>query len=218
METTFDYLRAHAIELGLRILRTFPPLQSTKDPVAPSLPSLLRKALPAQALAITGTAKYLRNANAARIVAECGAGKTFMALGTIHVLAEGRPSTTLVMCPSQITHEWARELLLTIPRARAFLIEDMRNGSDPGKQHGICEVKLSKGKTVYEGKRLSLAEMRRMGRKEWRKQLPTEESPQLRYGLLCSRNQRLHERYTDILRPDRSDQSTQPRSSRRRFQ
>jgi hypothetical protein len=95
-----------------------------------------------------------------------------MALGTIHVLADGRPSTTLVMCPSHITHKWAREVLLTIPRARAFLIEDMRNGGDPSRQHCICEVKLSNGKTVYEGKRLSLAEMRHMGRKEWRRRFP----------------------------------------------
>jgi hypothetical protein len=152
METTFDYLRQFGPALAERILETYPPLQSTKDPIAPSLAALLRKALPAQALAITGTAKYLRKAKAARIVAECGAGKTFMALGTIHVLTEGRPSTTLVMCPSHITHKWAREVLLTIPRARTFLIEDMRNGGDPNRPHGICEVKLSKGRTVYEGK------------------------------------------------------------------
>src|SRR5579875_510030 len=172
METTFDYLRSHATELGARILETYPPLQSTKDPIAPAVATLLRKALPAQGLAITGTAKYLRRAKAARIVAECGAGKTFMALGTIHVLTVGRPSTTLVMCPSHITHKWAREVLLTIPRARAFLIEDMRNGGDPGRPHGVCEVKLNHGRTVYEGKRLSLADMRRMGRKEWQKRFP----------------------------------------------
>lgn len=83
METTFDYLRQFGSLLAERILETYPPLQSTKDPVAPSLAKLLRKALPAQALAITGTAKYLRKAKAARIVAECGAGKTYMALGTI---------------------------------------------------------------------------------------------------------------------------------------
>jgi hypothetical protein len=169
METTFSYLRTHAQELSARILETYPPLQSMKDPVAPRIATLLRKALPAQALAITGTAKYLRKAKAARIVAECGAGKTYMALGTIHVLAEGRPSTTLVMCPSHITHKWAREALLTVPRARTFLIEDMRNGGDPKKPHGICEVKLRKGKIVYEGMRLSLADLRRMGRKEWGK-------------------------------------------------
>ena len=173
METTFDYLRAHAVELGTRILETYPPLQSTKDVVAPALATLLRKALPAQALAITGTAKYLRRARAARIVAECGAGKTFMALGTVHVLAAGKASTTLVMCPSLITHKWAREALLTVPRARTFLIEDMRNGGDPKRPHGICEVRLiSKGKTVYEGKRLTLSELRRMGRKEWQRRYP----------------------------------------------
>jgi hypothetical protein len=169
METTFDYLRTHATELGSRILETYPPLQSTKDPVAPGIATLLRKALPAQALAITGTAKYLSKAKAARIVAECGAGKTYMALGTIHVLAEGRPGTTLVMCPSHITHKWAREALLTVPRARAFLIEDMRNGGDPKRPHGICEVKLRKGRIVYEGTHLSLSELRRIGRKGWRK-------------------------------------------------
>ena len=148
METTFQYLRQFGPALAERILETYPPLQSTKDPVAPSLAALLRKALPAQALAITGTAKYLRKAKAARIVAECGAGKTFMALGTIHVLAEGRPTATLVMCTSHITHKWAREILMTIPRGRVFLIEDMRNGGDPARQHGVSEVRLSKGKIV----------------------------------------------------------------------
>jgi superfamily II DNA or RNA helicase len=172
METTFDYLRTYGTLLGTRILESFPPLQSTKDPVAPRIATLLRRALPAQALAITGTAKYLRKAKAARIVAECGAGKTYMALGTIHVLAEGRPSTTMVMCPSHVTHKWAREALLTVPCARTFLIEDMRNGGDPKKPHGICEVKLRKGKIVYEGLRLSLADLRRMGRKEWRRRCP----------------------------------------------
>ena len=60
-----SYLRANVNELGSRILSTFPPLQSTTDPVAPRIRTLLRKALPAQALAITGTAKYLRNFPAA---------------------------------------------------------------------------------------------------------------------------------------------------------
>jgi hypothetical protein len=166
------YLRTHASELGERILSTFPPLQNTIDPVAPRIATLLRKALPAQALAITGTAKYLRKAKAARIVAECGAGKTYMALGAIHVLADGRPTTTLVMCPSHLTHKWAREALLTVPRARTFLIEDLRNGGDPRKAHGICELKLRRGRVVYEGMRLSLSDLRRMSRREWRKKCP----------------------------------------------
>jgi hypothetical protein len=39
-----------------------------------------------------------------------------------------KANTILVMCPSHITKKWAREVLLTIPRARTFLVEDMRNG------------------------------------------------------------------------------------------
>ena len=61
-----------------------------------------------------------------------------------------------------------------MPRARTFLIEDMRNGGDPKKPHGVCEVKLRKGRIVYEGMRLSLAELRRMGREEWRNRCPAQ--------------------------------------------
>ena len=61
MDSTFSYLRKHAQELGARILETYPPLQGTIDTLNPLIGSLLRKALPAQALAITGTAKYLSN-------------------------------------------------------------------------------------------------------------------------------------------------------------
>ena len=115
METYFDYLRAMAHALGERIVQTYPALQSPKDLPAPELRMLLRKALPAQALAITGLAKYLKTARSARIVAECGAGKTFMSLGTMHVHAGARPYTALVMCPPHIVHKWAREALLTVP-------------------------------------------------------------------------------------------------------
>ena len=118
----------------------------------PSYATLLRKSLPARALAVTGTAKNLRKGKAARIAAECGAGKTFMSLGTIHILAEGCPCAALVMCLSHSTHKWARGVLLTIPRARTFLTlglsEDtatapnaLQHGANPMIDH--AEVRLS---------------------------------------------------------------------------
>jgi|HubBroStandDraft_1064217.scaffolds.fasta_scaffold166665_2 N12 class adenine-specific DNA methylase len=79
-----------------------------------------------QALEITGTTKYLRQAKAARIAAKIGAGKTFMALGAIHILAAGPPSATPVMCPSHVTYKWAREAFAILTRARTFAIEDDR--------------------------------------------------------------------------------------------
>ena len=150
MEPTdiYSYLRHHSSELGSRILEMYPPLQSTTEEVPPELSSLLRKPLPAQAIAIGGLAKHLRTARAARIVAECGAGKTYMALGLAHVM---RANTILVMCPSHIAKKWAREAIKTIPSVRTFLVEDMRNGGDPKQPHGVCEVRLRKGRIVYEG-------------------------------------------------------------------
>jgi hypothetical protein len=172
VETYFDYLGVMAPELGERIVQTYPALQSPKDRPAAGLDTLLRTPLPAQALAITGLAKYLKTARSARIVAECGAGKTFMSLGTMHVHAGEKPYTSIVMCPPHIVHKWAREALLTIPNARAFLVEDLRNGGDPKNAHGIVEVKLEKGLTVIRGIKTTLPRLRSMGRKGWRMRCP----------------------------------------------
>ena len=172
MENYFEYLRATAPELGARIVQTYPALQSPKDAPAAALQTLLRTPLPAQALAITGLVKYLKQARAAKIVAECGAGKTFMALGTMHVHAGVKPYTGLVMCPPHIVHKWAREALLTVPNARAFVIEDLRNGGDPKNTHGIVEVRLEKGSTVVKGITTTLPKLRSIGRKGWRALCP----------------------------------------------
>ena len=121
MEATdiYGYLRAQSRELGARILESFPPLQSTTDDVPGELSTLLRTPLPAQAIAIGGLVKHLKSARAARIVAECGAGKTFMALGLAHVF---KARTILVMCPSHLGKKWAREAIQTIPFVRTFLL------------------------------------------------------------------------------------------------
>ena len=46
METTFEYLRQFGPALAERILETYPPLQSIRDPIAPALAGLLRKPFP----------------------------------------------------------------------------------------------------------------------------------------------------------------------------
>ena len=143
---------------------TYPALLFPKDEPAARLKFPLRSPVPAQSFAITGLAKYLITGRAARIVAECGAGKTFMSLGTIHVHAGVRPYTSLVMCPPDTVHKWAREALLIVPGARAFIIEDLRNGGDPKNTHGTVEVKLEKGKTVVRGLTTALPKLRSLGR------------------------------------------------------
>ncbi len=172
MENYYEYLRTFSTELGSRIVEMYPPLQGPKDPIAPALKTLLRKPLPAQAMTITGMAKYLCIANSARIVGECGTGKTLMSVGTAHAHANGRPYTAIAMCPPHLVLKWAREVLVTVPRARAFVLYDLRNGGDPTRPHGIVEVQLRNGHAVHKGMKTTLSELRRMRRKGWKRSCP----------------------------------------------
>jgi len=172
VETYHDYLRTYSAELGARIVEMYPPLQGPKDPIAPALKTLLRKPLPAQAMTITGIAKYLKTEDSVRLVGECGTGKTLMSISVAHIHAEGKPYSALAMCPPHLVLKWAREVLITVPRARAFVVYDLRNGGDPKKPHGIVEVRLRNGHVVSQGLKTSVSELRKMGRKGWRKLCP----------------------------------------------
>jgi hypothetical protein len=133
---------------------------------------MLRKPYPAQTLAIMGVSKRWDLARNANVVAECGAGKTLIALGSMLVHSNGRPFTGLVMAPPHLVEKWARETFLTLPRARVFLIDDMRNGVNAREPHGINEVRMPRGEIVREGMHTSLSELRRLGRKGWRRLCP----------------------------------------------
>jgi hypothetical protein len=172
VETYHDYLRTYSSQLGARIVEMYPPLQGPKDPIAPALKGLLRKPLPAQAMTITGAAKYLRTEDSVRLVGECGTGKTLMSIGIAHAHADGKPYSTLVMCPPHLVLKWAREVLVTVPLARTFVVYDLRNGGDPSKPHGIVEVRLRNGHAVAKGLKTSVSELRKMGRKGWRTLCP----------------------------------------------
>ena len=135
MDNYYEYLRTFSQELGARIVEMYPPLQGPNDPLPPALKTLLRQPLPAQALTISGVSKHLKTARSAIIVGECGTGKTLMSVAVAHAVAhthsEGRPYTAIGMCPPHLVFKWAREVLDTIPRARTFIIYDLRNGGDP---------------------------------------------------------------------------------------
>jgi superfamily II DNA or RNA helicase len=174
MNNIYDYMRSNGTLLGDRILETFPPLQEANDPLSPRLTDLVRPPLPAQAVAIQALSKFLKNGDAAKIVSECGTGKTLMALATTYVHSNGRPYSTLIMCPPHLILKWVRETFLTVPNCRVFLIEDMRNlsGHEPKKPHGVIECKLKDGQAVRKGDTYSLSALRQMGRKQWLKSNP----------------------------------------------
>ena len=94
--TIADYLRSCSQELGERILHDYPALQAPGDPISDRFNSLLRTPFAAQRLAVMGIVKRWNRAKAAAVIAECGTGKTLMALSALHVHSAGRPYTALV--------------------------------------------------------------------------------------------------------------------------
>lgn len=160
LSNIFDYMRAHAALLGARIIRQFPALHQFDDPVSPRISALLRSPFPAQTIAIMGLAERWRQARTSMVVAECGTGKTLISLGAIHVHSEGHRFTALAMVPPHLVEKWAREAFLTLPGVRVFLIDDLRNGGDENKAHGVNEVRLRQGRIVREGFRTTLSELR----------------------------------------------------------
>ena len=106
-----------------------------------------------------GVVKRWRRAKAAALIAECGTGKTLMALSAIHVACEGRPYTALVMAPPNVTEKWCREILMTVPGARVFLVDSLRTPSSSGP-HGVNEVKYRNGRILREGVHTTLTQMR----------------------------------------------------------
>src|SRR5579859_7052478 len=160
LSTIYDYMRAYAHLLGERILKQFPALHQVHDPLSPRLEGLLRRPFPAQMIAIMGLAKRWRQARTGMVIAECGTGKTLISLGAIHVHSEGKPSTSLAMVPPHLVEKWAREAFLTLPGVRVFLIDDLRNGGDDNKAHGVNEVRLRQGRIAREGLSTTLSELR----------------------------------------------------------
>jgi hypothetical protein len=178
LSTIYDYMRRHAALLGKRILQEYPALHQFEDALSPRIEGLLRTPFPAQTIAIMGVAKRWQQARTAMVVAECGTGKTLISLGAIHVHHQKSPFTALAMVPPHLVERWAREAFLTLPGIRVFLIDDLRNGGDENKAHGVNEVRLRQGRAVREGLRTTLSELR------LRKDSP---SSRKRWQSLCGR-------------------------------
>ena len=160
LTTIYDYMRANAPLLGQRILQEYPALHPFDDPVSPRVDTLLRRPFPAQTIALMGVVKRWQYARTAMVVAECGTGKTLISLGAMHVHSQGHPFTALAMVPPHLVEKWAREAFLTLPGLRVFLIDDLRNGGDEKKSHGVNEVRLRQGRIVREGLHTTLSELR----------------------------------------------------------
>ena len=163
--TLEEYLREFSVEIGARILTSFPALHAPGDPVSPILGTLLRKPFVAQEVAIAGAAERLHQANSVAIIAEMGTGKTLMAIALAHVVASGRPYACLFVVPPQLLQKTSREILQTIPGARTYVIDSLRS-LRPGQTgpQGVNELRLRNGRIVRDGVHTTLTDMRLRGK------------------------------------------------------
>src|SRR5471030_680071 len=166
--TLDEYLREFSVEIGDRILTSFPALHAPGDPVSPILGTLLRKPFAAQAVAISGASQRLQQANSVAVIAEMGTGKTLMAMAIAHVFAAGRPYACLFVVPTQLLQKTAREILQTFPGARTYVIDSLRSlrPGQPGPQ-GVNELRLRNGRIVRDGIHTTLTDMRLHGKSKY---------------------------------------------------
>ena len=158
--TISEYLRTFSQEIGEQVVSRFPPLHQPGDPVSPHLNRLKRRAFPGQELAIMGIVKAWQKQSSAMAIAECGTGKTLIALASIYAHAEGRPFTAIAMVPPQLVLKWARECFLTIPGVRVFLIDGVRNGVGSNGYSGVNEVCFRNGQVRRDGLKTTLSDLR----------------------------------------------------------
>src|SRR5580692_8798898 len=127
--TIAEYLSCFSQELGDRILQIYPALQAPQDPVSERFKTLLRSPFAAQRLAVMGIVKRWHRAKAAAVIAECGTGKTLMALSAIHVRSAGRPYAALVVVV----------VVVVLCRTAATAAKDCsRNFADDSRRQDVC--------------------------------------------------------------------------------
>lgn len=155
-----EYLTTFADELDARVVAQYPPLYQPGDPVLPELARLRRKPFPAQTLAIMGVCRRLDQSRSAAVIAECGTGKTLVALASIFVHSHRKPFTAIFMVPPQLVEKTCRECSLTLPGVRIFIIDGLRNGLSSNGYTGVNEVRFRNGRIFREGLKTSLSDLR----------------------------------------------------------
>lgn len=118
-----DYLRTYGNELADKIKQRAKPLFNPGDRWDDKLNILLKKPYQAQGDAIMGLSMLLQDYSSAIVVGEMGCGKTLIGVSVPYAYANGgKPTRTLVMCPGHLVNKWQREVLQTIPDAKAQII------------------------------------------------------------------------------------------------
>ena len=116
-----DFIDTFKDAIAQRVVESYPPLYRPSENGG-ALPRLLRKPLGAQADAIRGAALSLKAHRGTTVVGEMGTGKTFIGAAAAYMAGFQR---VLVLCPPHLVPKWKREVEMTVPGARAAIVESI---------------------------------------------------------------------------------------------
>jgi hypothetical protein len=108
-ETLTEYLDRYGPLVAARARAAFEPLHVPATDPAVAL-ALKRPLLPAQAHAVTASAKTLSQQKSVFLAMECGTGKTCCGATTVHAQADGRPYRAIALVPPHLIATWQAEL------------------------------------------------------------------------------------------------------------
>ena len=116
-----DFIDKFKDAIAQRVVESYPPLYRPSENGG-TLPRLLRKPLGAQADAIKGAALSLKAHRGTTVVGEMGTGKSFIGASAAYMAGFQR---VLVICPPHLVPKWKREVDMTVPGARAAIVESI---------------------------------------------------------------------------------------------
>jgi|GEM_PF-3738487 SNF2 family N-terminal domain. len=138
-----EYLSSYGTALAERLSEVFQPHHVPGDPLPPKINTLIRKPFIAQADVAYGITKalsakintvskgdyglsYLCVNKTGIVVGEMGCGKTMVALVAAHLL-HGDNYRVLIQAPGHLIKKWKREVEITIPGAKATILNDYKD-------------------------------------------------------------------------------------------
>ena len=116
-----DFIDTFKDAIAQRVVESYPPLYRPSENGG-TLPRLLRTPLGAQADAIRGAVLSLQAHRGTTVVGEMGTGKTFIGAAAAYMAGFQR---ILVICPPHLVPKWKREVEMTVPGARAAIVESI---------------------------------------------------------------------------------------------
>ena len=123
-----EFIENHKDGIARRVIESYPPIyQPNKPGQDKPLPSLLRRPIGAQEHALRGTVLSLKENRGTTVVGEMGTGKTFIGAAAAYIAGF---RSILVLCPPHLVRKWKREIEITVPDAKAVIVEtitDMEN-------------------------------------------------------------------------------------------